>query len=53
MFNGINTPFDQHGWASLNSYDGNRDGLIDALVPLYKLDYAVGREKSATCYGSI
>ena len=52
MFNGINTPFDQHGWASLKSYDGNRDGPIDALVPLYKLDYAVGSEKSATGYGS-
>lgn len=36
LFNGINTPFDQRGLASLHYYDSNDDGLIDASDPVYQ-----------------
>ncbi|MEO8389890.1 putative Ig domain-containing protein [Polaromonas sp.] len=37
LFNGISTPFDQRGLASLKYYDSNNDGKIDAADPVYKL----------------
>jgi Ca2+-binding RTX toxin-like protein len=37
LFNGISTPYDQRGLASLKYYDSNNDGKIDASDPVYKL----------------
>ncbi|AYQ28615.1 tandem-95 repeat protein [Polaromonas sp. SP1] len=37
LFNGVSTPFDQRGLASLKYYDSNNDGKIDASDPVYKL----------------
>ncbi len=37
LFNGVSTPFDQRGLASLKYFDSNNDGKIDATDPVYKL----------------
>jgi len=37
LFNGLNTPFDMRGLASLKYYDSNGDNRIDASDPIYKL----------------
>lgn len=36
LFNGSDTPFDQHGIASLSYYDTNGDGLITQDDPVYE-----------------
>ncbi len=36
LFNGADTPFDQHGIASLAFYDANGDGLITRDDPVYQ-----------------
>ena len=36
LFNGADTPFDQHGLASLAYYDANGDGLINQADPAYR-----------------
>ena len=36
LFNGVNTPFDQRGWASLKYYDSNNDGKITEADPVYQ-----------------
>jgi len=36
IFNGADTPFDQHGLASLAYLDANNDGLITPLDPVFK-----------------
>jgi hypothetical protein len=36
IFNGADTPFDQHGLASLAYFDANHDGLITSLDPAFR-----------------
>ncbi len=36
LFHGADTPFDQHGLASLGYYDANADGLITSEDPAYR-----------------
>ncbi len=36
LFNGADTPFDQHGFASLAYFDANGDGLITQEDPAYR-----------------